>query len=53
MKYLSGHRVLKAQLRHGNVAGIRDNGLQWWAKQPFCGKALCFRERNGINAAFH
>ncbi|XP_070777132.1 rho GTPase-activating protein 10 isoform X4 [Enoplosus armatus] len=28
MKYLSGHRVLKAQLLHGNVAGIRDNGLQ-------------------------
>lgn len=29
MKYLSGHPVLKAQLLHGNVAGIRDNGLQW------------------------
>lgn len=42
MKYLSGHRVLKAQLLHGNVAGIRDNGLQWWAKQPFCGRVFMF-----------
>lgn len=46
MKYLSGHRVLKAQLLHGNVAGIPDNGLQRWAKQPFFGTFfLCFQER--------
>lgn len=45
MKYLSGHRVLKAQLLHGNVAGIRDNCLQWWAKTTSLWKwFLCFRE---------
>lgn len=37
MKYLSGHHALKAQFLHGNVAGVRDNTLQWWAKQAFCG----------------
>lgn len=47
MKYLSGHRVLKAQLLHGNVAGIRDNSLRWWAKQPFHGRFFfyVFRKR--------
>lgn len=40
MKYLSGHRELKAPFLHGNVSGIRDNSLQWWAKQPFCGNVF-------------
>lgn len=40
MKYLLGHRVLKAHLLHGNVAGIPDNGLQWWAKQPSRGNSF-------------
>lgn len=47
MKYLSGHRVLNAQLLHGNVAGIPDNGLQRWAKQPFFG-TFFYVSRNAV-----